>query len=318
MNNPLSDDNLKNDNQKQDDDILWHYTNIDALFDIVTEKRLRATHIKFLNDSMEVHSGFDTIITALKESSPEDAKLTPREIDDFREMINQTVSSPTGYYIVSFSDKKDCLTQWQTYAPREGGCAIGFKKSIADNSIFELNDKEKKKYDSNSNKNLGWWSLIPRLSCCHCEYNTPENKEWLCNRAIELIKTIINEKEDTVKLKEGVIQLFTSCLAGVKDASFQQESEWRLVLKHYGEKIQFDENQRPYFHLKFKDDIDFHNIISEIMISPRGNRSLTRKKLNFLIDIIDTLGEKDTFEEKDSMEEKNNRIIISDSKLPLQ
>lgn len=87
---------------------LYHYTDINALINIITDKGivLWATNCSYLNDPKELFEG----ISAIKRI--EGMSIHP---GSFR-----------NYYLTSFSANKDSLNMWGMYASDGLGCAIGF------------------------------------------------------------------------------------------------------------------------------------------------------------------------------------------------
>ena len=291
-------DNLNTAVSDKTPDILWHYTNIDSLINIVTEKQIRATHNAFLNDSMEVRSGFETILEVLRTSSSEDVHLDSKDIDKFIDIINHTVRSPFGFYIVSFSKKRDFVTQWQAYTPPEGGCAIGFKFAF----LKEIISNPKCKPVSIC-QDYSWWNAMPRATLCKCLYPTQKKKVEIHKKVSTNINTIVSDDIDDTLLTKEYGKFFTEHVASIKCPCFKQEKEWRLIFRLSGDdKILYDDKQRPFILLDIGKTRSLSDIISNIIISPRGNRIATRKKLDFLIN---------------AMGEKGN-INIFDSELPLR
>src|ERR1022692_3290202 len=96
--------------------ILYHYTSIEGLLSIVESGRIRASHIRYLNDSSETESLWRVLIIQLearRESagSEEDrARLSELiRLSEGRSRLNE--------FVASFSEKGDDLSQWRAYCP---------------------------------------------------------------------------------------------------------------------------------------------------------------------------------------------------------
>lgn len=87
---------------------LYHYTDINALINIVNEKGiiLWATNCSYLNDPKELQEGINAV----------------KRIDG----ISIHPGSLRNYYLTSFSANCDSLNMWGMYAANGLGCAIGF------------------------------------------------------------------------------------------------------------------------------------------------------------------------------------------------
>lgn len=266
-------------------EILWHYTSIDVAFKILTKKQLRVTHNAFLNDAMEVHSGFETIIEVLRKETQDDDVLGPEDIKKFKKILKHTVRSPLGYYIISFSENKNLTTQWQAYTQPEGGCAIGFNFAILKEMFSSL-----QRSPVRINPDYSWWNEMPKSALCKCLYPTPNNEKEIHKKVITNINSIVQEKIDTKSLIENYREFFTCYVMSIKNSCFQQEDEWRLLFRPTDEQIQYDEKLRPYFDINIeREDIELSELISKIIVSSRGNRSASIKKLKFLRTAIDEL-----------------------------
>lgn len=130
------------------DDLLWHYTNLEALTNIVKGEKvpdlasgrernghwLWATHRAYLNDALESLHCFDVLSAALDAVNSE-SFVDKGRVDQITYMkehlstVREIRSSEEGPYIVCFSTARDSLSQWRAYG-RPGsslGCSIGFK-----------------------------------------------------------------------------------------------------------------------------------------------------------------------------------------------
>ena len=294
-------------------EILWHYTNIDAVINIMKTKTIRATHVAFLNDASEIIKGTELVLDIFKKkiSLLPDKELFQKVVDSIEKI--QSSPSLVGYYIISLTEDSDSATQWQAYTPSEGGCAIGFNSSILVKAFSGLADVSRYK-----DSDILWFGHMPFVPLCQCLYTTEKQPDTIRDKICEIANNLIKGLSISRTLSNDGSSFdhcyvdahdwdFITCIIGVKHQCFEQEHEWRLVyLKPYNEDIKYDLKQRPYIELKI-DSSCLCNVISEIKISPRGNRQETRKKLEFLLD--------DIWRTNDI---KGEKTIISESDLPLR
>lgn len=119
---------------------LFHYTDAHAVYSILCNKTLRATDIRFLNDSHELHDGVDIF-------SKELAAPMPGLFDSFehRDMstkyLNQSFSDEVSFgidedpiFVCSFSRADNLLSQWRAY----GSYAIEFHENILKEHVNKL------------------------------------------------------------------------------------------------------------------------------------------------------------------------------------
>lgn len=114
-------------NANKDVDTFYHYTTIDALVNgIIIEKPrkgkevcLRATHSKFMNDPEELIKGARLCAYIMEQNDP--SKTIEEHLKKIMGMYDK-------YFLLSFSEDKDSLPLWNTYANKSTGVAIGFER----------------------------------------------------------------------------------------------------------------------------------------------------------------------------------------------
>jgi Protein of unknown function (DUF2971) len=101
---------------------LYHYTSLEALVSIVQSKRLRASAIRFLNDTSEAMRLKEDVVGILRKraSSSEDQEILKTLIDALDPGPKQSL------FVASLSEKSDLLSQWRAYCPSGRGVSIGF------------------------------------------------------------------------------------------------------------------------------------------------------------------------------------------------
>lgn len=108
----------------KDDDVLYHYCDAEAFMAICNYKTLRFSDLFGMNDSLEIHWGYDvwrTVATKLINSG----KIT----HDFADKVDEAFHYSGGYGILTatcFSLEGDVLSQWRAYADDGKGFVIGF------------------------------------------------------------------------------------------------------------------------------------------------------------------------------------------------
>jgi hypothetical protein len=104
-------------------DTLYHYTSLEALVAIVQSKRLRASNIRFLNDTSEALRLKEDVIGILQKrfsSSEEDREIVNTLIHSIQSRPSQSL------FVASLSENSDLLSQWRAYCPSGLGVSIGF------------------------------------------------------------------------------------------------------------------------------------------------------------------------------------------------
>jgi hypothetical protein len=109
------------------EDLIWHYTNSEGLIGILTEDKLWATDLRFLNDSSERRYSLDLleeVVNEVRSGSSED-ELTG--VNQRWEWLKQ-MQAEIPLYAVCFARNRDDLNLWHNYAGR--AYAIGLDRNI--------------------------------------------------------------------------------------------------------------------------------------------------------------------------------------------
>lgn len=119
------------------DKIVYHYTTLQGLLGITESKNIWATNILYLNDASELHYAkaiFREELAEFRRAHPEFDKTTI--LDDslghfFLETIEDNInallpSQDLGFFVCSFSEECDLLSQWRGYCKNGNGFSLGF------------------------------------------------------------------------------------------------------------------------------------------------------------------------------------------------
>jgi len=95
---------------------LFHYTSTDVMDKLLERTTFRASNIFYLNDAAEYKAGIDALYEAVSDNEAKRI-LEEIEIEDGQGRLS------CGAFSISFSQERDSLHQWITYA-KESGVAI--------------------------------------------------------------------------------------------------------------------------------------------------------------------------------------------------
>ena len=103
-----------------DDTVLYHYTNADALINIIKNKQIWLSQREFMNDKYEIEYPMKKLYNdGLLKGNFQDLK--------WESFLKTLFPNWDKQYIFSLSLDKDSLHQWSYYGKNDGYC-IGFKK----------------------------------------------------------------------------------------------------------------------------------------------------------------------------------------------
>jgi hypothetical protein len=265
---------IKNLSSKRRPRVLYHYTSGSGLIGILKSKSIWATSIRFLNDSTEYSLALTLALDVIQKRI-EDAR---NKFDlGLYSVLKDRLAGEEGHgevYVSSFTENGDQLSQWRAYSPPTGGFAIGFRsKSLTD--LTESNPDRflaRCTYDASSHEEL-IRSLIETVAKFAEEFNA-HNK--------------VNHDRvfrESFKLLGRLLPLTAPAL---KDASFAEEQEWRLVRvpSSFEEgKLQFREGRSmliPYYQHSFPND-GGSVPIEELVVGPTPHPELAREAAQALL-----------------------------------
>jgi hypothetical protein len=201
--------------------LLYHYTTAEGLLGIVESGRIFASHILYQNDRSE-------LVSAVKifEEEFESSKMAGLD-RNLKYIMGRLIPSMVAdasifaYFVVSFCEDGNLLSQWRAYGGSGSGYSLGFDTRVLGKAPLGLD--------------LG-------IRARKVVYEDAEKHSRLRNR-LEILSSIIGEHSDLLERtwevdtqtalsfwKQALITLQPS-LALMKDVAFSEEREWRLVRK---------------------------------------------------------------------------------------
>lgn len=195
---------------------LFHYTSPVGLLGILKSRSVWATNIRFLNDRSEFSFALKLAREALQErvakaKSGFDRALYTVLEERFR------VEGTSKVYVSSFSENSDQLSQWRAYCPPAGGYAAGFRSKF----LVSLGAKE---------------APHPDRILTRCVYEQDAHREVID----KVFEAIVQFAEESLHSKVEHDRVFRECFKlfgrllplvapALKDPSFEEEDEWRLI-----------------------------------------------------------------------------------------
>lgn len=197
-----------------DPDLIWHYTNGAGLLGILNEVQphIFATDALYLNDTRELLIAVDHQVAQIKRSLPEGDVVAEHSVAHLFKLwlgdALEHVSPPEGVYITSFCKNGDLLSQWRGY-----GSGIGYALGV---SRAELDDAR---------------GAGDRL--IEVEYGQPDAGflKHLQPTALQIGEQLRFDSDPAV-------------VAALKDPSFAEEDELRLVARAGARKVHFRSGPR--------------------------------------------------------------------------
>ena len=197
-------------------DIFYHYTTREAFLNIIQNKKIWATDILYLNDSEEINYTFKLFQSILQKYLKDYSNKNSKEFNYLKDCcktydVLNDIYQEWSNFVVSFSTKKDLLSQWRGYSNEKGGICIGFNgeylHALAENHGYKIG------------------------ICNYDELQQEIELNAIIDESISKIKKIENLDENIID--EEVISLYEALLdlaPKFKHPSFKEEKECRIII----------------------------------------------------------------------------------------
>lgn len=249
---------------------LYHYSNQSGFLGIIKSSEIWASKIHYLNDSNEYQLALslarDLLRSKLGQVEMSDWIKVECLLDNIRQIEQLNVC------VVSLTEKRDLLSQWRAYGGCAGGVCLGF-----------------------SSENLRKMASRQNFILARCIYSKEKQRELVAKLIEEcLVKDFNTTKTRIDPINPRTIQVlatggeFAEKLAVIapmlKDSSFEEEGEWRLVSKSGISANAFDfrpglSNLIPYycFSLGKRDEY-----LKSVTIGPTPHKELAKGAVRLL------------------------------------
>lgn len=244
------------------DKLFHHYTSVDTLLNIAKEGTLRAGHVAYMNDSMELKHASKMLRKALEPTVSfrpnSDEAMFFVELQDW---VDAQLESSNPCFVFSLSERESLLSQWRSYTKPGKGVSIGFTTArllqIGHENGFQLGQ---------------------------CIYDESEQLTLMLKVAMRLYDTYVQVRlSPTQDFRHGLFEthkrdIFLT-LALAKDYTFAEEAEWRLIAfnKHNAAGIKYREGPfmlTPYVELDLKKAGPGKQIFDTVMLGPTQHQEL--------------------------------------------
>lgn len=274
MHEPNQSELIKSLSSKRPPRLLYHYTSSSGLLGILKSKSIWATSIRFLNDSTE----FSLALKIAQEVIQDRIEGARNNFDrGLYNVLKERLAGEEGHgevYVSSFTEDGDQLSQWRAYSPPSGGFAIGFRSK----SLTDLTGAN------------------PDRFLARCTYDESSQKE-LIRRLVQTVAQFAEESNAHNQMSHDRVfresfkrlgRLLPLIAPALKDSSFAEEREWRLVRLpssfEEGE-LQFREGRSmliPYYQHRFPNN-NGRVPIEELIVGPTPHPELASEAAQALL-----------------------------------
>jgi hypothetical protein len=203
----MSNDAIKTLQERRPSDFVYHYTSAQGLIGIIKSKSLWASSMQYSNDRTELKHAV-SLIRGLLDIH---LKMERGPWNDLYGALIDAVSLFSDFHINvgSFSEEGDLLSQWRGYCPKGIGFSLGFDPGIIERQAKKQHFRLMKCiYDERLQRNICEEIIAEACSAANHEMDTEERRD-----------TVVN----------GFIPLFLQLAPTLKNISFNEEKEWRVI-----------------------------------------------------------------------------------------
>jgi hypothetical protein len=243
--------------------VLYHYTTAAGLLGILESNTLHATDVRHLNDLRELvlaQEAVELAVDVAASSWPETSIMAGR-LNQLRVMLLDSKNeSQFGPFVASFCEDGDLLSQWRSYG--RGGYALGFDSD----GLSKLDPVPLLDTDDGHWEQQGFGPAPVDLR--KVMYDA-EGLAKVVSSVIEFAQRNGPGDDAMPPYLETHAEAFKA-MASVKDAAFEEEAEWRLIVMGQGGLIRDRFKARasgaivPYVPI----EVDIAENLREIVIGP--------------------------------------------------
>ena len=237
---------------------IYHYTNIEGLFNIISKRCLLATHIRYLNDLSEYEAGYSILreclcnnnkILALNKYNSSDLNLLPQKLPKrslYPEVLNKFDNSYLSLFIkrnilsevytISFCTQPDSLNHWITYAKEEGIC-IEFDFTNFQFLDYSMQEQRRELIENGISIEEIFQSSIFNNSIPRVVTYIKKDNEIIKDTINKLIQPIIESQEmdpndnNIQAIFWDSIRQFFEMVPFIKTSPFHKEEEVRIAFR---------------------------------------------------------------------------------------
>lgn len=254
---------------------LYHYTGIGSLMSIVDSKVLWGSHIYYLNDAAEIVFACRLLRGLVKRRLTNAAQDEKDFLSEFYSWLEGFTNTAYHLFVFSLTEEGNLLSQWRSYTPHGKGVSIGFSHPLLTKVIQKQN-----------------------LIIAKCLYKWEDQQALMSDLLDRMLISFSREKDsiDTTKFhptrkyfdflekfRGDILQVF----ALIKDPSFQEECEWRIISNYYPKytvpEIKFREGASmlvPYIEIKIGNKNKTELIFERIILGPTQHNNLSHSALS--------------------------------------
>lgn len=254
------------------DDTLYHYTSLAGLLGIVGSGILRASDVRYMNDSAELKHTLDLLHSHISQRIAAGTDK-PKLLNQLLDWLSHRILSHSMLFCGSFRANGNLLSQWRGYSTHGKGVSVGFNpwhiRDCAERQHFQV----------------GKCLYQPELQQQLIE-NIVDTIEGMADKAQPPESNRAAEEQQYSSIFESIEGDLLRIAAVLKHPSFEEEQEWRiisqLIANRQHESVKCREGTSmlvPYFEFCLNNRDSELIELEHIYLGPTNNKDLSMNSL---------------------------------------
>ena len=251
-------------------DTLYHYTSLSGLLGIIGNQHLRASDVRFMNDSTELRHTLTLLQDHLMERLRSGTDC-PQLLDEMRDWLGRRVAGGPLLFAASFRANGNLLSQWRGYSVHGKGVSLGFSPDVI----------------SACSKRQGF-------QVGRCIYDISEQRR-LIEEIVDAVERLGTQNDPANGGSESVFESIEDDLlriaALLKHPAFEEEDEWRVISPRIADvrhpSISFREGHSmlvPYYRFDLSAQPGGAPALEHVWLGPTSNQDLSMMSLARYLD----------------------------------
>jgi len=251
---------------------LYHYTSLSGLLGIIDAREMRASDIRYMNDSAELRHTLDLLNRQVTRRILNGVDH-PEVLNAFLDWLSRRIVSGPMLFGGSFRANGNLLSQWRGYSVHGKGVSLGFDPT----DIVRRAEEQ--------NFSVGRCIYDPRAQAELIE-GVIDGVEGLAHRAGQHRPQPSDAQELFQNIEEDLLRI----AAILKHPAFEEEQEWRIIspminnARHAA--VCFREGSSmlvPYYRFRLAPE-DGRVRLNHVYIGPSSNAELSMHSIRLYLD----------------------------------
>lgn len=255
-------------------EVLYHYTTFAGLTGILASNRIWATNARYLNDTTEARQLWIVLERRLKAVLASGKRFRSINLEILISEVQKHVDDD--FFVASFSEARDSLSQWRAYSGGGPGICIGFTGGALKTAWIHNPSGE------------SHWTGMQFQKAIYAD-----ESDARLDTAIEGLLSgerspLMKAAQSQLPREREIVVLLSLLHARFKHIAFREEQEWRLSFKRYRNPMRHQKFRSgramliPYIEAELNKSLEKKQIVEgeyihEVIVGPSAHAELNKQ-----------------------------------------